>query len=382
MVAFSHRTIARRFNNEYLSTPYVDALRQVTDVPLMSMDQKQPQQSDREKRDYLDEIRSDRQVLKHLSMLPPGRVPIQIPNLLKAAENSQDKDFLLYTNETRMEFHLLLLDLLDRFREALATLVAMDKPEKFDRQSFSKSVDLVHLCGFMLLRLSRGRAFKMHLENIQTVLQEPIRPSVETSTQAREGEGGATLEKESLLNPNTAAAQDFDGVLPTPGSADALLKSYVAWLRLMVGHFDAVEILCRFIRPSYKSIDLKIIVAPPTERTQLKWSDLVQNPKYFPNAASSSSRFTNDDICKFLETNPNVKNFAKNLESEVFSGTVHCESFLASLLPAYFEKLPHDDSNYEKIKILSQMQVKFFPSLTFVTLIFNLFSCDIRILDG
>jgi hypothetical protein len=41
LAAKSYKKIARRFNNKTLSGPYVDSLKQVKDIPLLSQDRKQ-----------------------------------------------------------------------------------------------------------------------------------------------------------------------------------------------------------------------------------------------------------------------------------------------------------------------------------------------------
>ena len=175
---------------------------------------------------YQIETNSDRLFLEDfvtLSNIDHDLIRTQIPNILKLANNlpSKDKDFELYTDETSTEFHNLLLEILDRFKSTLDTLMAFDK-DKAARESdvFKKNVHNVHIYGYALLRLCRGRAFRTHLENIQTLLVDPRRLK-----EIEEHDGNSKQHKEDL-DEELVAIQSF---LPVEGSVDtgkSLLKSY------------------------------------------------------------------------------------------------------------------------------------------------------------
>jgi hypothetical protein len=100
-----------------------------------------------------------------------------------------------------------------------------------------------------------------------------------------------------------------DGV-PMP-----LWKSYKDWLRLMVVHFDAVEILNSYITGphfNHDTISIKILMPPPVGGAMLPWQVLLKDSNHFPTECAPSARSaldvldvsppTNDDILKFLET--------------------------------------------------------------------------------
>jgi hypothetical protein len=61
----------------------------------------------------------------------PDLLNTAIPKLIKMAANGPSNNgvFQLYTDETSTEFHLLLLELLDRFKEALGKLIGLDRGE-------------------------------------------------------------------------------------------------------------------------------------------------------------------------------------------------------------------------------------------------------------
>ena len=210
----------------------------------------------------------------------------------------------------------------------------------------------------------------MHLENIETLLDHPGRTSA----------AGASTDEHDQEQDNTCneeQEEDFDGVLPPQK-----LNSYVAWLRLIVGHFDAVEILSKFVHSnlfSYDSISIQIMLTPNTTPQKLEWRKLFTDPRYLP---------TNNDMLKFLEhgvlaaqkgdgkgakpkdadiealkkildQHPRIISFLCALgKSSSFKGTLHCEACLASLLPAFTESLSTpDDIKYKEIKILPQLKV-------------------------
>ncbi|KIJ90290.1 hypothetical protein K443DRAFT_53923, partial [Laccaria amethystina LaAM-08-1] len=82
-----------------------------------------------------------------------------------------------------------------------------------------------------------------------------------------------------------------------------LQKSYTAWLRLMVAHFDATEIVVRaMIKLQFNMVSVTILVAPATDETLLPWRKLFSHP-YLPNINPGSDRDVPslDDICVFLE---------------------------------------------------------------------------------
>ncbi|KAF8952139.1 hypothetical protein BDZ97DRAFT_1745881 [Flammula alnicola] len=441
----SYKKMARRFNNKNLSRPYIESLKRLKDIPLMS--QPRRERSDNGHRRERDEADSDRLFLEDFVKLftnYPQLLTTSIPNLIEMANNmprnDDDRIFQLYTNETSTEFHNLLLELLDNFKNALDRLIALDKDQvtkgSVKAAQFSQNVGDLHRNGYALLRLSRGRAFQMHLENVGTLLEDP-RPIMGASIKEHDEELEAI---QSVLPPKGS-----DGV------EKALLKSYVAWLRLMVGHFDAVEILVRYVTLQhfpYDSISIDILVAPPTDSALLPWSELFTDYKFLPKtgAIKPLSSITNDDIKNFLLNGifiaSNVKDtavhaqnalkgwrfpqpeyqktyqalqnlatsidknvrekatialekiqewkrlkddhlknalaneiakeikslhgmsdelsdsdrFFLNLNNKLFTGTLHCEACLATLLPAFTRDIPTDDIKYKEIKILQEMQ--------------------------
>ena len=64
-----------------------------------------------------------------------------------------------------------------------------------------------------------------------------------------------------------------------------LLTSYMDWLRLMLDHFNAVNILIKHItRPEfpYDSISIRILNAPHVDMASLPWWELFTDSTLFP----------------------------------------------------------------------------------------------------
>jgi hypothetical protein len=173
-----------------------------------------------------------------------------------------------------MEFHKLLVKLLVIFRDTVAKLKSnrtIKNLQTFDKKAFKQDLITGRKYGYALMRMARGRAFRMHMENIEHLLSD-YTPDTEASTPVAEGEQEGEDEDEDL----EAIQGDQKG---------SLSKSYGAWLRLMVAQFDAVEILVNFVNglgSSYEHISMKMLVAPTTSRKVLPWSELFTDPNLFP----------------------------------------------------------------------------------------------------
>lgn len=347
--------------------PYFESLKQlaVENIPLIS----QPRENgaDDKRRDR-NETDSDWLLLNDfVKLLLDPEIPI--PNLINMANNlpPHGESFQLYTNETRVEFHLLLVKLLQSFKNALDALVTMGKrSDKVSDGEFNRTVGDVYVYGYALLRISRGRAFRMHLENIEDLLEDPRQSSA--NVRAIEGFIDEELEAiEGLIDEELEAIQSFPSQKGRGGKS-ALSKSYTAWLRLVVGHFDAVEILIRYVTSQhfpYDSISVKILLSPSTDSNLLPWSKL-QN--YLP----SFSDITNAEIHNFLQKNitmslkasnaiNNAQNALQSFKQHNYNKTRQSLQLFMKPLTASDDKSDVEDSEVLKKKateILSQIPGK------------------------
>ena len=89
-----------------------------------------------------------------------------------------------------------------------------------------------------------------------------------------------------------------------------LWESYMNYLKLLVAHFDAIDILHRYVVGThftgYSGVIIKVFPPPPVTRHLLSWKDLLRS-KDFPDSpksgagASASDELSNEDIITFLE---------------------------------------------------------------------------------
>jgi hypothetical protein len=258
---------------------------------------KTPRDSRRERQ----EIHNDRRLLEDIIMrngTPSDGIPINLSHMFLAAHNSDLKEepFELYNSTTYMEFHQLLVKLLVGFRDTVASLSAQSNRaikelQILDKTAFKRDMSKGRVYGYALMRMARGRAFRMHMENIEHLLSD-YTPDTEASVP--EGEQEGEDEDEEL----EAIQVDKKG---------SLSKSYGAWLRLMVIHFDAIEILVSFVNgvgSSYDAISIKILVPPTTSQEVLPWSELFTDPNLFPQSDVLNPNLitkSNAEIKQFLQ---------------------------------------------------------------------------------
>jgi hypothetical protein len=279
--------------NSKLSQHYLKSLKQVKDFAFNPQPVGETS-TNKTTRDYgceTKEFENDRTIMDishtfSTILLNSDGTPISIPNILLAAQNMDEE---LYTDATCMEFHQLLVMLLDGF-EATVTNMS-NKPSRKDNLIKGR------LYGYVLLRMARGRAFRMHMENIEHLLSN-YTPDTETSFPA-EGEQEGEDENDELE--------------ATHGS---LSKSYVAWLRLMVVHFDAIEILLDFVNgyagKQYETISIKVLLPPTTIPKALEWTKLFTYLPVFPEIDQqnpNSITKSNAEIEQFLKTAIEKANF-------------------------------------------------------------------------
>ncbi|KAJ3517712.1 hypothetical protein NLJ89_g341 [Agrocybe chaxingu] len=267
----------------------------------------------------------------------------KFPILIKQAQTAQlavdeeekEKNARLYTEESYMEFHRMLLYLIEAFTASLTALHDIRPPVPPKRRTalptaatgdFKQQVKKAMLYGYAIQRLAHGAALKMHLKTIESQLRyynashprepQPQKPGKE--------------EEEELDEDVAAVCQSVsDG-----GVTTSLIDSYINWFRLLVAHFDAVDILIRFVTgPHFQSptISVNILVAPPVDQTLLPWRELLADSTLLPTDASD--KVSNADILEFLdgvlETLPNIKKAIRTCKAKDIPGTIKCLEALA-----------------------------------------------------
>ena len=262
--------IKRRFGNKTLSKPYLKSLKQVStfDVDISKLDETSRG------------VEHDRLFLVRFFLETSLKFQKKYPAISKQAERKGDAGFQLYTKDTSADFHALLIFLLEGFKNTLEKLSKMRAAQKDSTpcsREFDKTVQLITTYGYALLRLSHGAALWMHLKTIAPLLQSNLEKLYfQAKTPAPDGE----QEHEEL-------DADLKAVQFSVGDAveNPLWQSYIDWLRLLMTHFDAVEVLVTFFTvPScpYETVSVHIFSVQHGGKKLLPWRQLLQDSTIFP----------------------------------------------------------------------------------------------------
>ncbi|KJA15940.1 hypothetical protein HYPSUDRAFT_47888 [Hypholoma sublateritium FD-334 SS-4] len=305
--AMSYEKIKRRlFSNEQ----FIDSLRSVTHVPIPSKSRQILQWTTGSATDDNEETSNDFDLLGTFVIITEERTQLidtPIPNLVKLAKNlpqSKNSSYKIYDDDTCMEFHQLLLSLLARLGKALERLSVLDAehPEDYSIQ-FKKSLDNARMYGYALLRLSKGRAFRVHIQNIGHLLKHYhlTNKGVTTPTGEEPDKDGSDEDLETIQH-----------------------TDHVGWLRLVVAPFDAVETVIMYVtshRFFHTSIAVKILVAPLASGPLYPWRELLTHPKYFPTRDNDVYNFSpdipNKELLEFVDGGVSTASKAKEFSAWV-----------------------------------------------------------------
>jgi hypothetical protein len=239
-------------------------------------------------------------VLNYLLTPKKDALDGKIPNLIKQAKLLRDdKEKWLYTKETCVEFHTVLITLINDFAASLAALAALkdiDRPGKPTKgnEQFRSYVARTIVSGYMLQRLAKGAALKMHLDTISPSLicwhDHHSQTSMSTTPMSTE----QPAERD----------EDIEAVRESVKKGEPLATAYLNWFRLLVVHFDAVDILATYVTGKsfpYQDISINIMVPPDSTQEFLPWQNLfVESTLPTPATILGVPNATNDDIFQFL----------------------------------------------------------------------------------
>jgi hypothetical protein len=285
IIAACFLKIRHRMKDKNISKAYYNSLKNVTDFPKFTETSKGTPKAQ--------EAQSDKHLLIEVLPVLHEYIPhLPMSNLLRQSEAaSAQGPYNIYTEDTHMEFHLLLCELLRRFEISLDKLKAYheEKDRLSEPSKFESLLSAVLTYGTALQILARGSAIDKHLKAIEPLLSDHRRDKtadikLQTMTEGKEEE------------------VDIELVGTT---AQPLWKSYRDWLRLMVVHFDAVSILAGHVAsPNFQAdkIVIKILSAPLPSQAMLSWEDLLNSkhfPAHAPNLAPSATLKEIIDSLKF-----------------------------------------------------------------------------------
>ena len=141
-----------------------------------------------------------------------------------------------------------------------------------------------------------GSGITQHLKNLAPSLCDHRQKEPANSTMA---EGEAVDLNEQTEDQDMDLLQIRLGVIGGNSQPQPLWKSYLDWLRLILAHFNAVEVLLKFVTgPNIraKAIPVKILISPNVERQMLPWQKVLSDLKFFPQGLGLS----NEEILKSL----------------------------------------------------------------------------------
>jgi hypothetical protein len=273
-----------------------------------------------------------------------------IPNLMKlAVEYTTDSDLPpIYTMNTCEEVHRLLCHLLRCYDRSLAALDKFTNKPLSDKEvdDFASAVHCFTTCALMLRDFVYSSFLEEHISRIQptdprTVNCQGADGHVGTGAGAGVGTGvGAS----AGVGPNAHRHVDGRGNEDEGGDGDEAVDpdlrdiqpgtilpnkeplsvsgSYVEWLRLQVIYFEALTILIGVLHPMDRPLSIMIIAVARPKKDLRDWRDIVtevmRKAEYTEMAISEASVKLGQLVQHKLR----------------FTGTLHCEAILLSLILA------------------------------------------------
>jgi len=231
---------------------------------------------------------------------------VNFPNLLEQAkliENQIDKR--LYTKETCLEFHIMLLSRIDDFKQSLFSVESFKRtanPPTEGPPDFQEAVLQAAMSGSMLQQLTKGAALKMHLKTIAPLLKRndrtPLSMPFGLYAKPNKQQGPAKIPEER--------DEEIEVVCESVKKGNSLAVDYLDWLKLLVTHFDAISILVNYVTgPEFKhdGISIEIVVPPPLVQGILPWQSLLSDSTLFPTLSAPSLNVivTNAKIKEYLD---------------------------------------------------------------------------------
>ena len=197
-----------------------------------------------------------------LHVLQENNTTLKFPRLEGALSNhAQSTDPIEFYNEdTYIEYHLLLVELLRLFKESLVDLDNLENTQWHGKR-FTDTVWYVTATGDALQAMAGGNIIKIHMKLIAA---------------AHDGHRNAILDDEM----DDDCQRDHE--LYEINNTFPISQAYCNWLKLMVVHFEAVRILITYMENfQLPKVTIKVLITPNPDNAQLSWKELLGNEKYF-----------------------------------------------------------------------------------------------------
>ena len=223
-----------------------------------------------------------------LRILQENNTDLKFPRLEQAlSDHVRTTDPIqAYNEDTYIEYHLLLVELLRLFRESLVDLDNLENTQ-WHKKQFNDIVWYVTATGDALQAMAGGNIIKMHMKVI-----------------AASHDTRNAIQDEEILDDDGQRDQELYEIINT----FPISQAYCNWLKLMVVHFDAVRILITYIeRFERPKVTIKVVITPNPDNAQLSWKELLGNEKYFQDLKERPGQPI-AEIIKFIEDSQDAEN--------------------------------------------------------------------------
>lgn len=277
-----------------LSLPYIEAIASFSDFQFKETHLK-PKQKERNSERMFGEAL--------VSLNKAKRLDTTITKLLSITF-SDDLDEL-YTKDTCQKYHMVLGELLRKFKRYLGELVGLELKEPRPPQSeFDIALRNVGYYGEALQLLAGGVAIQRHLQVIEDKLMDFHHKRARDVANQAATPTLPDVEELGEANPENDDDEELQSVQPFANRALPMWKSTKDWLKLMVVYFDAIKIINAYYREAnLKTLTIKILLGPKIDTTMLTWKGLLQDEKYIKpiNGFNPFHIPTSEEIIQFLE---------------------------------------------------------------------------------
>ena len=282
-IAVSFQKMNTRMTDKRFSEPYYHCLLNRTTFPFIEL----PPTAGKTSHDKL--------FVRAIPILAKN-TDTNISHLEHAASLPQPTE--IYNESTYKEFHLLLCELLCKFRLSLAELVElhsdMKKCGQYDADMILKALRKVQVFGHYLRTMVSSSAIETHFQVISHFLVVDARK---------------LWTPEETEDPDFPSFQRLKPFSLCKGKPLLPWESYRDWLKLMVHYFDAIQVLALHVaswEPKLRTpdtISITILTPPRPDNQMLSWTALLETERYFPTLPGQTS---GKDFVKFLKTSYNA----------------------------------------------------------------------------
>ena len=250
IIAVSFRKMNTRMKNADISVPYYDCIQKLKEKPFAFIPIK-PEIGDRNcDKSFVDAIPLLARVAK-----------TELPNLESTVKLPQPVN--IYNESTYMEFHLLLCELLSKFKGSLDHLETLKNGNGKDNlKRILDALKQVRVLGYYLRTMVGSSAIGAHLQNINHLLV-------------------VNTKKSWTIGPDDEDTDftDFHLLKPYSVRKGKLLspwESYRDWLRLMVHYFSAANVLVSHVNDPVELDSISIVTLSPPNLN----AEMLPGPNY------------------------------------------------------------------------------------------------------